>query len=60
MNTSFGTTAAFSPDFEGISGVSKTQGEKCGKALAALEYFNGISDEELPQEMINMIRDAYS
>jgi putative ATP-dependent endonuclease of the OLD family len=49
----------FSPDFEGISGVSRGQGEKMGKALAALEHFRALPVSEYPADLVNLIRRVY-
>jgi hypothetical protein len=55
-----GQVAILSPDFEGVSGVSRTQGKFKGKALAALEYFKGKEIHEIPEPLQNVIRALYS
>lgn len=47
-------------DFEGLCGVSKKQGERKGKALAALEYFQGLDVAEFPAELVSIVRAVYS
>lgn len=47
-------------DFESIGGVSRSQGEKKGKALAAIEHFQDKRAEEIPEELTNLIRAVYS
>jgi putative ATP-dependent endonuclease of the OLD family len=48
-----------SPNFEGASGVSKTQGERKGKAIAALDHFEKIKKDDIPAVLINAIAAAY-
>jgi len=38
-----------SPDFETVSGVSKSQGDKKGKALAALDHFEAVEQSKIPE-----------
>ena len=60
VDACLGVTTAFSPNFEEMSGVSKAQGKKRGKPLAALDFFSGINDEDISQKIIAMIRVAYA
>ena len=55
-----GTVQMLSPDFEKASGVSKNQGEKKGKALAALDYFVGMDAAEIPKRLNQVVRLAFS
>ncbi len=50
----------FRPDFEGASGVSRTQGKRKGKALAALEHFDGISITDVPEGVVRVITAAFA
>jgi putative ATP-dependent endonuclease of the OLD family len=59
VDTGLGHVEMLSPDFEGISGISQTQGEKKGKAIAALDYFDPMTGEELPPRLNEVIRRAY-
>ena len=55
-----GHVEQFSPDFERASGVSRTQGKKKGKALAALEHFEGVSISDLPEVLVRIIQAAFA
>lgn len=48
------------PDFERAAGVSKSQGEKKGKALAALEYFQDKAVDQIPADLKSIIQTAYA
>jgi CRISPR-associated exonuclease Cas4 len=50
-----GSVMMFSPDFEGASGISRTQGEKKGKALAALDHFEKIQTKDICNDVIAVI-----
>lgn len=50
----------FRPDFEGACGISRTQGDKKGKALAALEYYDGIPENEIPDVLRSIVSACYS
>ena len=54
-----GSAETFSPDFEGASGVSRTQGKRKGKALAALEHFSQLSATDLPDAFASTVKAAY-
>ena len=54
-----GSVEAFSPDFEGASGVPKAQAKKKGKALAALEHFSQLSAADLPDAFVSTVKAAY-
>jgi CRISPR-associated exonuclease Cas4 len=47
------------PDFEGCSGVSRTQASKKGKALAALDYLEPLSSENIPPILVSVTRALY-
>jgi CRISPR-associated exonuclease Cas4 len=55
-----GIVETFSPDFEGDSGVSKTQGGRKGKALAALDHFRGKDATEIPDRIRQVVRTAFA
>ena len=55
-----GKIKQFSPDFETVSGVSKTQGDKMGKALAALEHFEAKSHNDIPERLKSIVETAYN
>lgn len=56
----FGVVEVNEPDFEAIAGVSRSQGKKMGKPIAALEYFEPKSADEIPERLATQIRAAYS
>lgn len=55
-----GEVRMFCPDFEGASGVSKSQGKKMGKALAALEHFEERAEAQMPALLTSVLEAAYS
>ena len=48
------------PDFETVSCVSKTQGDKKGKPLAALEHFEDKSPNDIPDRLKSIVATTYS
>lgn len=60
INTNFGSSITVTPDFEGIAGVSRTQGTRKGKALAALEHFSSLDNSAIPQTIQDIVRNVYS
>jgi putative ATP-dependent endonuclease of the OLD family len=54
-----GQVEVLSPDFEKAAGVSKSQGEKKGKALAALDHFESIDSESIPERLKQLVYAAY-
>jgi len=54
-----GQIKRFSPDFEGATGVPRTQGKKKGKALAALEYFEELPTNDIPDALKSVVIAAY-
>lgn len=48
-----------SPDFETVAGVPKSQTEKKGKALAALDHLEKMSNDQMPHRLAEVIRIAY-
>jgi len=59
INPGLGDVQLFSPDFEGASGISKSQGKKMGKATAALEHFSDLPVEEIPESVVSIVRAAF-
>ena len=51
-----GRVVVLSPNFEGVAGISKSQGEKKGKALAALDHFEAMGEEEIPEQLREVVR----
>lgn len=54
-----GRVCVLGPDLEKAAGVAKSQGDKKGKALAALDHFEGIDVPGLPQCMVDVVEHAY-
>lgn len=54
-----GRVMVMAPDFENVSGVSKSQGDRKGKALAALDHFDGVSVSDIPEVIKTVIKEAY-
>lgn len=57
VETPLGQVEMLSPDFEELSGISKSQGAKMGKALAAIEFFNAVN--EIPKILEKVVREAF-
>lgn len=54
-----GSVAVLRPDFEGCSGVPRTQAKLKGKALAALDYFDSVGSDDIPQHLADVVRIVY-
>ena len=54
-----GKVQILSPDFEKVSGVSKGQGKKISKPLAALNHFEATPIEEIPPRIEKLVRTVY-
>ena len=59
VDASLGSVEILAPDFEGVSGVSRSQGDKRGKAVAALEHFAGQKPGDTPQRLCDVVARAY-
>lgn len=55
-----GSTEMLSPNLEKVGGISRSQGEKKGKALAALDYFAEKQEQEIPARLLEIVCTAYS
>jgi CRISPR-associated exonuclease Cas4 len=55
-----GVVETFSPDFEGASGVSRGEGDRKGKALAALDHFRQKAPNEIPERIQQVVRRAFA
>jgi len=60
IDVALGNSHMFQPDFEKVSGVSRAQGERKGKALAALEYFSSLENRDIPDKLQAVVWDIYS
>ena len=56
---SIGSVEMFSPRFENVAEVSKAQGEKKGKALAALDHFEDKAIDEIPDRLKTVVESVY-
>ncbi len=59
VDSSLGAIAVLSPDIEGVLGIPRSQSDKKGKALAALEQLETTTKEELPGEIDKVVRAIY-
>lgn len=59
IETPLGGCHTLSPEFESAAGVSKNQGDKKGKALAALDHFEPKTTEEIPERLQTLLRNIY-
>jgi putative ATP-dependent endonuclease of OLD family len=59
VDAELGSVEVFAPDFEGVSGVSRGQADKKGKALAALDHLDLMTPGDIPGRLANVIRNAY-
>ena len=59
LDETIGTIQIMSKDFEDASGVSRSQGKRKGKALAALDHFEGKEPNDIPETVKKLIRAAY-
>ena len=60
VNKDLGAIHMVSPDFEKASGISQSQADRKGKALAALDHFDVMPNNEIPGDIKNLIQAAYS
>lgn len=59
VKTPLGQVEMLSPDFERAAGISKSQGEKKGKALAALDHLTSVDAEKIPEPLKKVVDAAY-
>jgi hypothetical protein len=59
VNPTLGSIIILTPDFEGYCCVSKNQGKKIGKAIAALEHFSKLTVGEIHEPLKNIIQRIY-
>ena len=53
------SVAVLRPDFEGCSGVPRAQAKRKGKALAALDYFDSVSSDDIPKQLADAVGMVY-
>lgn len=51
---------SFDPDFERACGISTSQGDRKGKAIAAMDYLAGLEVNVLPDPLMSCVRLAYA
>ena len=54
-----GSVAVLRPDFEGCSGVPRNPAKRKGKALTALDYFDSVAPDDIPQHLADAVRMVY-
>lgn len=59
MDTGIGCIEIMCPDFESVAGISRSQGDKKGKPIAALDHFTGINTESIPARLVETVELAY-
>ena len=59
VNPTLGAIKMLRPDFERENGVSRNQGDRKGKPLAALDHFDGMPIEEIPEVLKDIVKVAY-
>ena len=59
VDASLGYIEVFVPDFEGVAGVTKSEGDRKGKALAALDHFEKVDAAQIPARIQDVVRAAY-
>lgn len=59
VETPLGQVEVLSPDFERAGGVSRSQGKKKGKALAALDHFESVDVAAIPERLKQIVYAAY-
>jgi CRISPR-associated exonuclease Cas4 len=60
VHSPLGQVEMLSPDFERVSGVSKSQGEKKGKPLAALEHLKAVEQSNFPERLRQVVYSAFN
>ncbi|MEN6623975.1 hypothetical protein SDC9_42770 [bioreactor metagenome] len=60
IDKKFGYSMMLSPDFEGCYSISRNQGSKLGKGLAALKHFQSLDEKDIPENMVRMLTGIYS
>lgn len=60
IDPALGSAFVISPEFESAAGISRTQCEKKGKPLAALEHFNAVGHEVIPARLVELVKAVYA
>lgn len=59
IDSSIGAVEMLSPELEKVAGISGAQGDKKGKALAAIDHFEGKLAAEIPSRLAEVTRSIY-
>ncbi|MBI4166907.1 MAG: ATP-dependent endonuclease [Acidobacteria bacterium] len=59
LDANLGRVEVLCPDFEGVGGISHTQADRKGKAIAALDHFDPMAAEQFPQRITEVTRRVY-
>ncbi len=59
VDAELGKVFVFKPKIEDALGISKTLGDRKGKALAAIETFDGVPRDELPTPLVDAVLAAF-
>ena len=59
VKSDLGEVEVLAPEFEGVSGISKREGQKKGKALAALDFFENADESEIPHRLKELVEKVY-
>lgn len=60
VDKNLGSVRVLEPDFEEVAGVSKSQGDRKGKALAALDHLGALGSGHIPAAIEKVVRAAYA
>lgn len=60
VDPALGKVLVLRPELEQAGGISKTQGGKKGKALAALDHFDAKQSSEIPAPLADVVRTIYT
>jgi len=60
IDNTLGIPKMISPEFEGAFSIPKNKGDKLGKGLAALKHFQEKTNDDIPEEMVQLLKTVYS
>jgi CRISPR-associated exonuclease Cas4 len=60
IDRKIGSVAPLKGDFESFAGISRKQGKKKGKSIAALEHFSSIKPEDIPQCLRELVASIFA
>ena len=60
IDEAYGYVKVIKPNFEKAAGISRSQSEKMGKPIAALDFFSGRKTEEIPVAISDVVKSVYS